>query len=64
VKPFEFVKENTRAKKDVPVIISCNRVDSPHDERSAKLVREISGKVQEIFKVTDREDALVHLPQK
>jgi hypothetical protein len=39
-------------------------VDNPHDEENAKLVGEISAKVDEIFEVTNRGNALAQLLRK
>jgi len=54
---LNFVKEQCK-KKDVPVIILCNKVDDPEDEEQAELVKEARKEVQKIFGVGCREKAL------
>lgn len=47
---FEFVRTNNVNKKDIPVIILCNKVDNPDDEEHAKLVQEAREATERIFK--------------
>jgi GTPase SAR1 family protein len=54
---LNVVKEN-QATKDVPVIILCNKVDDPDDEEQNGLIEEARAKVEEIFAVGCRDEAL------
>jgi len=54
---LNFVQEQLK-KKDVPVIILCNKVDDPDDEEHAKLVKEARNEVEKIFDVGCRSEAL------
>lgn len=55
---LEFVKKNNEEKKDVPIIILCNKVDDPEDEEQRVLVKEMCLEIQRVFEVTSREKAL------
>jgi GTPase Era involved in 16S rRNA processing len=63
VQLLEFVNQNLRDKKNLPVIILGNKVDDPDDEEQAVLVSEICDKVSEVFSVTCREEALEEVLQ-
>ena len=54
MKLLEFAKFNIDKKKDVPIIILCNKVDDPSDSEMMSLVREVEDKVHEIFKVRNK----------
>jgi GTPase SAR1 family protein len=51
VKLLEFVRDNNREKKDIRVIIVCNKVDDPEDQEQAELVKEANEEVAKIFAV-------------
>ena len=55
---LNFVKTNMKEKKDIPVIILCNKVDDPDDEELAVLVKEVKHKVESVFGVGCRDQAL------
>mmetsp|Transcript_15008 Transcript_15008/g.32341 ORF Transcript_15008/g.32341 Transcript_15008/m.32341 type:complete len:703 (-) Transcript_15008:352-2460(-) len=55
---LKFVKKNIDEKKQVPVIIVCNKVDDPDDEELMALVKEARNEVEKIFRVDDRTKAL------
>ena len=55
---LHLVKKNIDEKKDVPVIILCNKIDDPEDEEQAELVCEARREVEKIFGVEDREKGL------
>ena len=55
---LKLVKKNLNEKKDLPVIILCNKVDDPDDTEQAMVVAEVRQKVSEIFCVGCREEAL------
>jgi len=54
---LNFVKEQLK-KKDIPVIVLCNKVDDPEDEEQAELVKEARKEVEKIFSANCREKAL------
>lgn len=54
---LNFVKEQLK-KKDIPVIVLCNKVDDPEDEEQAELVKEARKEVEKIFSANCRENAL------
>jgi len=54
---LNYVKEQL-GKKDIPVIILCNKVDDPEDEEQAELVKEVRVEIENIFGTTCREEAL------
>ena len=53
-----LVKDNLARKKQVPVIILCNKVDDPQDEEQAELVDEARAEVEKIFGVECRKESL------
>jgi GTPase SAR1 family protein len=55
---LNLVKQNNETKKDIPVIILCNKVDDPDDEEQAEMVAEARREVEKIFNVPCREKAL------
>ena len=55
---LNFVKKNHDEKKQVPIIVVCNKVDDPDDEELMCLVKEARDEVEKIFSVTDRTKAL------
>jgi len=54
---LNFVKEQLK-KKDVPVIVLCNKVDDTKDEEQAELVKEARKEVEKIFETSCRKEAL------
>ena len=60
---LSFVKEQLK-KKEIPVIILCNKVDDPEDEEQAELVKEARNEVEKIFSANCREKALNQVLQK
>lgn len=58
IKLLQFVKANLKNEKDIPVIILCNKVDDPFDNELMSLVQEVQLEVENIFKVSDRKEAL------
>ena len=55
---LNFVKKNLDSKKDIPIIVVCNKVDDPDDEELMSLVQESQKEVERIFAVDDRSKAL------
>jgi GTPase SAR1 family protein len=49
VQLLRMIKQNLATKKEVPVIVLCNKVDDPHDHEIKMLVTEVRNKVTEIF---------------
>jgi GTPase SAR1 family protein len=49
VQLLRMIKHNLATKKQVPVIVLCNKVDDPHDHEIKMLVNEVRNKVTEIF---------------
>jgi GTPase SAR1 family protein len=58
---LNLVKQNNETKKDIPVIILCNKVDDPDDEEQAEMVAEAQREVEKIFNVPCREKALKNI---
>ncbi|CAJ1960386.1 unnamed protein product [Cylindrotheca closterium] len=58
---LRFVKTNLESKKDIPVVILCNKVDDPDDKEQAELVLEAQCEVEKIFRVSDRQKSLQDL---
>ena len=54
VKLLEFVRDNNVAKKNIPIIILCNKVDDPDDEEQAVLVQEAREEVERLFAAPNR----------
>ena len=54
---LEFVKSNLETKKNLPVVILCNKTDDQDDEEQEELVLEAQCKVEKIFGVSDRKGA-------
>ena len=54
---LSLVKANLQ-KKDIPVIILCNKVDDPDDDEQAELVKEARKEVEKIFGVGCRKQSL------
>jgi len=61
VKFLQFAKENLEDKKDIPVIILCNKIDDPKDKEQAVLVDEAQKEIEHVFQVKDRKEALENL---
>jgi len=61
VKFLQFAKENLKDKKNVPIIILCNKIDEPNDEEQTVLLDETRREVERIFGVKDRHEALANL---
>jgi GTPase SAR1 family protein/ribosomal protein S27AE len=59
---LKLAKANLK-KKDVPVIILCNKIDDPEDEEQAGIVKEACAEVEKIFGVSCRLTALETLLQ-
>ena len=55
---LKFVKRNLSEKKQVPIIVVCNKVDDPDDEELMALVKEARDEVEKVFGVNDRIKAL------
>ena len=55
---LNFIKKNLDSKKDIPIIVVCNKVDDPDDDELAALVQEAQQEVEKIFEVNDRSQAL------
>ena len=55
---LNFVKKNLDSKKDIPVIVVCNKFDDPDDDELVALVQEAQQEVEKIFEVDDRSRAL------
>jgi small GTP-binding protein len=55
---LEFVNQNLKEKKNLPVIILGNKVDDPDSEELAVLVHELSEKISKVFEVGERGEAL------
>jgi GTPase Era involved in 16S rRNA processing len=55
---LKFVKTNLKEKKNLPVVILCNKVDDPDDDETAELVSEARAEVEKLFGVSDRKKAL------
>jgi len=55
---LNFVKNNNTSIKEVPVIILSNKVDDPEDEELLGLVGEARAKVEKVFGVGCRKEAL------
>ena len=55
---LRLVHANTTAKRNMPVIVLCNKVDDPDDTELQLLVDEVRCKVEQIFKVDCRTAAL------
>jgi small GTP-binding protein len=49
VRLLELIKDNLRLRKNIPIIVLCNKVDDPEDEEVSDLVDEVRKKVEEIF---------------
>ena len=58
VKLLEFVKNNTKKIRNIPIIVLGNKVDDPDNVEVAELVDEVRGKVAQIFGVGCRKRAL------
>jgi len=58
VKFFEFAKDNLDTKKDLPLIILCNKIDDPKEEEQSLLVDEARKEVKRVFDVPDCKKAL------
>jgi len=58
IKLLEFVNTSVESRKNIPVIVLCNKVDDPDDEEMIELVDESRSKVEEIFQRTCRKQAL------
>jgi GTPase Era involved in 16S rRNA processing len=46
---LNLVKNDNETKKQIPVIILCNKVDDPEDEEQAEMVAEARKEVEKIF---------------
>ena len=60
---LSFVKEQLK-KKDIPIIVLCNKVDDPEDEEQAALVHESRKEVEKLFAASCREKALTTILKK
>lgn len=58
VKLLEFAKKMLATKKQLPIIILCNKVDDPDDASLMDLVHELRKRAQKVFGVADRTEAL------
>lgn len=58
---LNFVQNNLDFRKDMPVIVLCNKVDDPEDKDLSSLVEEAQREVERIFSVGDRTKALTAL---
>mmetsp|Transcript_3942 Transcript_3942/g.6026 ORF Transcript_3942/g.6026 Transcript_3942/m.6026 type:complete len:760 (-) Transcript_3942:120-2399(-) len=58
---LEFVNTNLKAKKNLPIIVLCNKVDDPEDEEVAVLVGEVQDKVKQIFGTVCPETSLTDI---
>ncbi len=61
VQLLKFAKNMMKEKKCVPLIILCNKVDDPDDDSLMELVTEVQVRVEKIFDVTSRTEALDQL---
>jgi GTPase SAR1 family protein len=55
---LELMKTNQQSSKNVPIIILCNKVDDPDEEEQRLLLDEARTTIQDLFGVSDRQDAL------
>ncbi|CAJ1957801.1 unnamed protein product, partial [Cylindrotheca closterium] len=60
---LRFVKSNLESKKDVPIVILCNKIDDQDDEEQEELVLEAQREVEKIFGVPDRQKSLQEVLQ-
>jgi small GTP-binding protein len=49
VQLLEMVKQNCKEKKNVPILVVCNKVDDPDNAEIMELVNEVRAKVELIF---------------
>jgi small GTP-binding protein len=49
VQLLELVKQNCKEKKNVPILVICNKVDDPDNAERMELVNEVRAKVEVIF---------------
>ncbi|CAJ1957799.1 unnamed protein product [Cylindrotheca closterium] len=61
---LRFVKSNLESKKDVPIVILCNKIDDQDDEEQEELVLEAQREVEKIFGVPDRQKSLQEILKK
>ena len=47
---LKFVELNVRTKKNIPVVVVCNKVDDVEDEELMELVNEVQEEIEKIFK--------------
>ena len=50
---LHLVKTNLNEKKDVPVIVLCNKIDDPEDEEQIEVVQGVRATVEDVFQVDD-----------
>ncbi|KAL3938465.1 MAG: hypothetical protein SGBAC_006621, partial [Bacillariaceae sp.] len=55
--------DNLGSKKDVPVVILCNKIDDQDDEEQQELVSESQHEIEKIFGVPDRQKSLQQVLQ-
>ena len=58
VKLLQLIQKNLHEKKGMPTFILCNKIDDPEDDENVKLVAEARERVEQIFQVSDRLEAL------
>ena len=51
VKLLEFVRDNAKEQRNIPVIILGNKVDNPDEEEVMELVGEVKSKVEQLFQL-------------
>ncbi|CAJ1951472.1 unnamed protein product [Cylindrotheca closterium] len=61
---LRFAKSNLESKKDVPIVILCNKIDDQDDEEQEELVLEAQREVEKIFGVPDRQKSLQEILKK
>ncbi len=62
VELLKFVELNVRTKKNIPVIVVCNKVDDVEDEELMELVNEVQAEVNKIFKKKSNFDDITKNP--
>lgn len=51
--PLRLAQKNLKEKKDIPIIVLCNKVEDLDGDRQAELVEEARTAVEEVFQIDD-----------